>query len=400
MRPFARRCPAALLAAALCAAPAQAAWLLSQKVYDAVAAAAAQAEDGQHDAARAALERLAARGSLNPYERAAVEQQLGAFASARGDYPKAASHFETALAADGLPEAFAGQLRYNTAQIYLALDRAGDALALLKPLFDGDAEPPPESYFSMASALHYLERDAEALEWAEQGLRGHPSPAEGHYALVSGLNLRLERWRRARELLQEMIRRFPDKAVYWRQLTAVWMELGDDKQALVVGELGHSRGVLAQGRDVLQLARLYLYHDFPHKAAHLLQRGLDDGVVAGKAAHWALLASAWSNAREHARAVAPLQKAAQLSDTGELFLRLARLRVEDEDWPRAHRSLAAALRRGGLADEPGARLLNGIVLAKLDRTAEAEAEFSYCLGFKTTRTDATRWLEYLGQANR
>jgi len=400
MTPFARRCLAALLAAAWCAAPAQAAWLLSQKVYDAVAAAAAQVEDGKHAAARASLEKLAARGSLNPYERAVVGQQLGAIASARGDYREAAAHFETALAADGLPQAFESQLRYNTAQMYLALDRAADALALLKPLFDGDAEPPPESYFSMASALHYLDRDSEALEWAEKGLRGHPSPAEGHYALVSGLNLRLQRWRRARELLDAIIRRFPGKALYWRQLAAVWMELGDDKQALVVSELGHRRGVLAEGRDVLQLARLYLYHDFPHKAAHLLQRGLDDGVVAGKAAHWELLASAWSNAREHARAVAPLQKAAQLSGTGELFLRLARLRVEDEDWPRARESLAAALKRGGLADEPGARLLNGIVLAKLNRTAEAEAEFSHCLKFKTTRADATRWLEYLGRANR
>ncbi len=400
MRSSANRCfPALFFAAVLCAAPSQAAWLLSQKVYDAVSAAAGQVEAGKHDVARARLERLVSRGSLNPYERAVVEQQLGAIASALGDYREAASHFETALTTDGLPETFTGQLRYNTAQVYLALDRAGEAVALLELLFDGVGEPPPESYFSMAQALHLLERDVEALEWAEKGLRGHPSPSEGHYALVSGLNLRLERWRRARELLEEIIRRFPGKAVYWRQLTAVWMELGEEKQALVTSELGHRRGVLLEGGDVLRLARLYLYHDFPHKAAHLLERGLDDGVVADKPGHWELLASAWSNAREHARAVAPLQKAARRSDTGELFLRLARLRVEEEDWPRARESLARAFERGGLVDEPGARLLNGIVLAKLERAAEAGAEFSYCLAFDATRDEATRWLDYLGQTN-
>ena len=394
-RTLRRAALAAAVIAACATLPALAAYLLSQQVYDVVTAAAEQADAGEHEAARDKLKRFAARRSLNPYERAVIEQQLGAIASAGGDYSAAASHFEAAMAADGLPRAFIAQLRYNAAQVYLALERASDAARLLEALFDGDDEPPPEAYFSMALARHLLGHDEQALDWAERGLRAHPSPAENHYALASSLNLQLERWARARELLEQIIRLFPAKAIYWRQLVAASLSMDDEEQALVASELGYRRGVLREGGDVLRLARLYLYHEFPHKAARLLERSLDDGVVEAATDNYELLASAWINAREHARAVAPLQKAAQRADNGELFLRLARLWVEDEDWPRARKSLERALERGGLDDEPGARLLNGIVLAKLERNAEAKVEFRYCLGFKSTSNEARGWLEYL-----
>ena len=394
-RPLRRALPATALLAA-CAAPSvHAAYLLSQQVYDVVTAAAEHTDAGDYKAARDKLKRFAAHQSLNPYERAVIEQQLGAIASATDDYAAAAAHFEAAMKADGLPRTFLAQLRYNAAQVYLALERAEAAAALLEALFaDGD-EPPPAAYFSMAFARHLAGRDEEALDWAERGLRAHPAPAENHYALASGLNLQLERWARARELLAEMIRLFPTKAIYWRQLVAASLSMDDEEQALVASELGYRRGLLREGDDVLRLARLYLYHEFPHKAARLLARGMDDGVIEATTDNYELLASAWINAREHARAIAPLQKAAQRANDGELFLRLARLWVEDEDWPRAHKSLEQALERGGLDDEPGARLLNGIVLAKRNRTAEAKAEFNYCLGFQATKTEATRWLEYI-----
>ena len=276
---------------------------------------------------------------------------------------------------------------------WLALEH--HAVRLLEALFATGDEPPPAAYFSMALARHLSGSDEEALDWAERGLRVHPAPAENHYALASGLNLQLERWARARELLAEMVRLFPAKAIYWRQLVAASLSMDDEEQALVASELGYRRGLLREGDDVLRLARLYLYHEFPHKAARLLARGMDDGVVEATTDNYELLASAWINAREHARAIAPLQKAAQRADDGKLFLRLARLWVEDEDWPRAHQSLEQALERGGLDDEPGARLLHGIVLAKRNRTAEAKAEFNYCLGFQATKTEATRWLEYI-----
>ena len=398
-RLFRRPLRRALLAAALlaaCAAPSvHSAYLLSQQVYDVVTAAAEHTDAGDYAAAREKLKRFAARQSLNPYERAVIEQQLGAIASATDDYAAAAAHFEEAMKADGLPRTFLAQLRYNAAQVYLALERASDAARLLEALFAAGDEPPPAAYFSMAFARHLAGRDEEALDWAERGLRAHPAPDENHYVLASGLNLQLERWARARELLAEMIRLFPSKAIYWRQLVAASLSMDDEEQALVASELGYRRGLLREGDDVLRLARLYLYHEFPHKAARLLARGMDDGVIEATADNYELLASAWINAREHARAIAPLQKAAQRADDGELFLRLARLWVEDEDWPRAHQSLEQALERGGLDDEPGARLLRGIVLAKRNRTAEAKAEFDYCLGFQATKTEATRWLEYI-----
>ena len=384
----------ALLAA--CAAPSvRAAYLLSQQVYDVVTAAAEHTDAGDYEAARDKLKRFAARRSLNTYERAVIEQQLGAIASATDDYAAAAAHFDTAMKADGLPRTFLAQLRYNAAQVYLALERAEAAVRLLEALFADGEEPPPAAYFSMALAHHLSGRDEQALDWAERGLRVHPAPTENHYALASGLNLQLERWARARELLAEMVRLFPAKAIYWRQLVAASLSMDDEEQALVASELGYRRGLLREGDDVLRLARLYLYHEFPHKAARLLARGMDDGVVEATTDNYELLASAWINAREHARAIAPLQKAAQRANDGELFLRLARLWVEDEDWPRAHEALEQALGKGGLDDEPGARLLHGIVLAKRNRTAEAKAEFNYCLGFQATKTEATRWLEYI-----
>ncbi len=376
-------------------------YLISQQVYDAIDKSGAHIEKGEYAEAERILNGAHKRKGqeLNAYEKAVISQQLAAIDFEREDYQSARLRFEKFLREDGLPRPFLSQLRFNLAQTYMLLERDADAVALLRPLFEGDA-PPPAAFFLAAVALRNIGDTEEALRRAERGLALVAVPDETHYATALSLYLALEDYRNAGQILEQLLRRYPDKAMYWRQAAQVAIRLDDRARALTLGDMGYHRGALREEEDVLYLVKLYLDQGVPHRAARLLSKALADGVVAETGDNWYLLSLAWSDAREFDRAIEPLRKAAELSDHGRFYSRLGRLYMEQRRWDDARQMFAYALDKGALKQAHKTRLLKGIALVELGRIEEAEQEFTYCLSHPDTYEEAAGWLTFLGAASR
>jgi tetratricopeptide (TPR) repeat protein len=153
--------------------------------------------------------------------------------------------------------------------------------------------------------------------------------------------------------------------------------------------------MLDQDQELRRLARSALYHDMPYQAAQVLEKGLAEGKVATDAEAFELLANAWIAAREYDRSLQPLEKAAELSKRGNLYVRLAQLYMQREDWKSATGALQRALEKGGLEDRGNAELLLGICYYNDRRVEQARDSFARARQHAATRDAAQRWIRYL-----
>jgi tetratricopeptide (TPR) repeat protein len=350
--------------------------------------------DERYDDVVAALDEMKENPKLNSYERALMWQTYGYVHSARDEYAEAAESFEKCLAAGGLAGQAALQTRYNLAQLYVMLERYDDAIGQFQYWFERVRNPSPTAYYMMAMAQVQKGEPDEALRWAEKALEKSQAPRESWLQLVVALRLEAKKYAEAAPLLEQLVARYPKKN-YWLQLSGVYSELGEHEKALATLELAYEQKLLTQGNELMGLAQLYLYNQIPYRAAEVLSEGLESGAIEQTSRSLQLLADSWLHARERARALPPLRQAAELAADGNVYMRLAQVYVEQEQWNEARDAIRAGLAKGKL-DHPGhAQLLLGIASASEKRWDEAEQAFKTAEQFEDTQKIADHWLKHL-----
>ena len=95
------------------------------------------------------------------------------------------------------------------------------------------------------------------------------------------------------------------------------------------------------------------------------------------------------------RALEPLTKAANGSEDGELFVRLAQIRIEREEWAPCVSALRKALGKSGLRDPGQAHLLSGICQTRAKNWDGARDAFARAKRHNKTAEQATQWLAHV-----
>ncbi len=149
----------------------------------------------------------------------------------------------------------------------------------------------------------------------------------------------------------------------------------DYKSSVGILQVAYDAGLLKDDHDIRRFVDLLLLNDLPYRGAQVLQAAIDDQTVTLDDELYEKLASCWIAARELDRAVVPLERAGELSSSGEPLLRLGEVHVQREDWPAAEAALARALAKGGLSDVAKAQFLLGVALFNEGRLGEARTQF-------------------------
>ncbi|HEY5565775.1 MAG TPA: hypothetical protein VIM81_00835, partial [Gammaproteobacteria bacterium] len=152
-------------------------------------------------------------------------------------------------------------------------------------------------------------------------------------------------------------------------------QLENYPRALAAMQLAYSAGLLTEDSDIRRLADLLVYNNIPYRGAQILEKGIEDQTLERDAALYEKLANCWIGAGEMDKALPPLERAAQLADDGNLYVRLAEVHTQREDWPAAATALQSALGKGGLRDTQGGQLLMGVVLYNQEQYREARTWF-------------------------
>lgn len=348
----------------------------------------------RHEEALEALGEMTDNDRLNAHERSLMWQAFGFVYSAEGKYAEAADSFAKSLAADGLPEQAAVQTKYNLAQLHVMLGNHDAAIAEFGEWLTQVRNPSPNAYYMLAMAYFQKGDRALAERNAERAIERSTNPKEPWLQLLLALRLEEERYEACLPILQRLVSRYPRKA-YWLQLSAVHSELGDHAGALAALELAYEQGLLSKGTELISLAQLYLYNQVPYRAAQVVENGLAKGLIEPDARAFQLLADSWLHARDRERALEPLRRAAELSESGDAYARLGQVELERQRWAEARSAFRAALDKGKLHSPGHVYLLLGMASASEERWAEAEAAFGSAATFESTRGAAQQWLTHL-----
>jgi tetratricopeptide (TPR) repeat protein len=347
--------------------------------------------DGNYAIALQKLDELAGKARLNQHEQALVWQTYGYVYGMQEKYKEATEAFEKCLAADALPEAAQLNVQFNVAQLYVVLERFPEAVKVFQEWFGKTTDPSPGAHYIYAIALFQSGDERGALEHGLAAVRKAPVPKEAWLQLVLAVYLKGKHYEDSVGILETLVGLHPRKA-YWLQLSAVYAETGNYEKALSAMALAYEQGLLTNEREITHLAQLYLYNRIPYQATQVLEKGLAEGRIQGTVESWQLLADAWLAARERAKARKPLEQAASRATNGDLYLRLARVQIEGDEWSAARKSLTRAIEKGGLADPGDAHLLLGIASARDASWPEARRAFQVAGGYEKTEKAAKEWL--------
>jgi tetratricopeptide (TPR) repeat protein len=347
----------------------------------------------KYDEAMEPLQTIMDGENFKAYEKAVAIQTSGYIYAGKEDYEATIGAFERAIATGDLPPRVVSDLTYGLAQLHLAKERPRKSLQLMEQWFAAQDKEPGGDPYALKAQIHLILDELRAAEQAiKKALSKEEEPKQQWTRILLSVLLQEERYGEARPILEDAVQIWPGVKAFWEQLTAMYYHFEEEDLAFVARRAMHVQDMLVSTKELSSMAQLYLYHDVPIKAAEILQSGMDGDRIEKTGKNYELLARAYMQAREWDKAIAPLTRAAEMSDEGKFYVQLAQSYVQGEKWGLAESALVKALNKGGLDDEADSWLLLGIARTRLEKYDAAIKAFRKAGDDDDVAKDAFRWI--------
>ncbi len=372
---------------------------MSQQVYEVLVEVQELIETKDYATAQVKIEGLRdGKKKLSPYELAQLWNISAYSYYLQERYADAIDAYDHVLAQPELPEALAQSTLKTKAQLYFTLEDYESALGVIRELIAIIPEPSADVYMIEGQALFQLARYDEALVpiktainmYREQGQK----PKENWLLLLRVIYFEQKDYENMLEVVKELIAYYP-KDTYILVLAGIYSELGDTKKQLALVEVLYDKGLLANTSQVTNLANLYLLHGLPYKAAVVLDREMKTEIVKANERNLRLLSQAWYQAREDQKSIPPLERAAKISEDGELYIRLAQSHINLEQWKEAAAAARQGIKAGGLKRSDQANIMLGMALFNQKLLEQARTAFEAASRDKRSARAAGQWINYV-----
>ncbi|MBK7518877.1 MAG: tetratricopeptide repeat protein [Gammaproteobacteria bacterium] len=302
------------------------------------------------------------------------------------------------LAQPELPEAMEIGTRYSLAQLYFVIEDWQRAASMLKSWFKVAPNPAPDAHVLLAQANYQLKAYDEALRNIEAGMaearRRGQEPKENWYLLMRVLYYEKGDIQKTTDILEILARKWPKKD-YFVQLAGMYGELKNEKAQLGAMETAYLSGWVTGERELVNMAYLYLGSDLPYKAAQVLDKGVEGKQIKATAKNLELLGIAYRQARENKRAIPYLERAAKVSDDGEMWARLANIQLDEDDNAKAVDAARKSLSMGGGRRPDNTRVVLGMALYNMGKLDAAKNAFMEARSDERSAKIAAQWLKFL-----
>ena len=371
---------------------------MSQQVYELLTEIQELIENKDYASAQRAIDELKNRKGLTDYERAQLWNISGYSYYLQERYAEAIRAYDQVLATPQLPEALVLSTLKTKAQLHFTEEDYNAALKVVRELLAAIPEPSADVLMIEGQALFQLGRYDEALVpiktaigmYREQG----QTPRENWLLLLRVIYFEQKEYELMIDVVKELIRYYP-KDTYVLTLAGIYSELGDTKKQLALTEVLYEKGMLNTSSHVTNLANLYLLHGLPFKAATVLEKEMNANIVESNERNLRLLSQAWYQARNDEKAIPPLERAAKLSEDGELYVRLAQAHLNLENWAEAAEAVQKGLQLGGLKRNDTANIMLGMALFNQQRLTQARTAFERAASDSRSERAATQWIAYV-----
>ncbi|WP_440887909.1 tetratricopeptide repeat protein [Vibrio sp. WZ-1] len=277
--------------------------------------------------------------SKKQYDRAVLLQQMGFLYSLKDNYPKAAKYFAEALKLNALPVPVAQQVRYSLAQLYLAEGKFKQSVSTMKEWFKiaetTEEKPQAHAYITLASAYVQLEDYKNAIPPTKKAIAMTKNPSESWYQLLMSSHYELKQFKSVAGVLKILTTKYPKNKRYWTQLSGIYMELDQERNALSTLEMAHKMGLFDEEKEYVRLVNFQAYKGVPFRAAKTLEEAMEKGHVERSVANLEKLAEFWQQAQELSSSITVYQQAYNLEPKAKTQIKIARLMILDKQYTEA-----------------------------------------------------------------
>jgi len=374
---------------------------LRNKVYEKLAEAQAAAEAKDYAGAQRVLDEMIAgegKRALNSYELANVYNLYAFLRYSAEDYAGALRYYRQVVAQPDIPLAMEINTKFTVAQLYFVQEQWQAGIDALLEWFELSDKPNANSYILLAQGYYQLKNYDLALENTETAINMYESegklPKEQWYNLARFLYFDKNDYDNALSTLYTLIKYYPKKQ-YWVQASHLYGEKKNEPRQLAMMEAAYLQGMLEKSSELVQMSYLYLNAEVPYPAAKVMAKGFEDGLVEEKSKNYELAGSAWRQAQEIAQAIPNMERAAELSEKGELYSRLGNVYLDGDQPQKAIDAVKKGLDKGGIKRPDQARLVLGMAYFNLGQYGSAKKAFREAAKDDRSEKYARQWIRYI-----
>jgi len=339
------------------------------------------------------------------YTQAIFLQTAAHVALEKTHYDKAITYLEQADSLKALPQFVSSNILYNLTQLYFqkAMESQSSgkkylkkSVHLLERWLAGQTSISSEQRIFAATVYGRNKQYKSAVSQARQAIKQSKKKApEAWYQLLISLYLEQKHYNQAIEVYKKLIKLYPNKKNYWKQLSTLYLQTDKIHQALAVMTLAEKQGLLSTEQELLRLANLYLYANIPLSAAKVLKKNIKSGLIQPSIKNRLKLVDALTMAQDYTQATKTLLQLAQIEKkNGQYHYRAGRLLMEQAKWSDAFLQFKEAEGKK-LVDHGHNYLLQGISAYYAKNIVKAKKSFQKSIKYKKYEKKSELWLEQL-----
>lgn len=367
---------------------------IDAKTFEKLMKAQELTEAGQHDEALKELDVIKNRGKVSGYGKSQMWNFYAFIFASKEDYAKAIEAYDQVIAIEETPEALALQAKYTIAQLNFQLEKYDACIKYMKEWLGSGVKPTPTAHIMLAQAYYQLKKYDDALVNVDTAVKLETAAGrkvkENWLRLKSALYYDKGDYKQTAATYEQLVKLYP-KTTYLKQLAGMYGELGQDSRRLAVYDSIYLNGQLEKSGDVLNLAYMFMGADVPYKAAKIIEKGMNDNIIKRNQKNIETLGNAWAQANQHDKAIPVLEEAAQMSEKGLLFARLAGVYFDAGDYQKSAVAAQKAADKGGLKNPGNNYLLLGMSHSNMKNHHKALQAFRQAKKTVSILKDARAW---------
>jgi len=344
------------------------------------------------------LDRLSREEDLNNIETAYIAQFRGNICFTQDRLQCALSEFKKVIRTrDGIPDGMYNNMIYVVAQVYFSQENYREALKHAQDWIKTQEVPSPDGLILIGQAHYQLKQYDQALPNVQKAITLYEElgtkPKEGWLNLLSSIYRQKKEYRNMLPVVKSLVQLYPKKR-YLLTLGGIYNELDDQARMTAMYQALYDQGLLSNESELVTLASLSMSQENPFNAAQIMKKGMDSGVIKKELKNYRILSNALYASREYEDALDPLQKAAERSPDGKLYLQLGQSLISLNRWREAESALNKAVNKGKLRDTGQALISIGLTQFEQKKFDSAVNTFNRALRFEKVSSTASNWIKY------
>ncbi len=330
------------------------------------------------------------------YDRAYVDRFIAVmYATLGNEEAKAIEYLKAAVKPDVLNEADHGGSIKLLADLQMQTKAYEEALVNYKAWMDFTGESDGDTWTKIANAYYALKQLDKMIVPADNAIAAYGDKQNKNpYILKLTSYYETKKYQDAVKTLETVIQIFPEDKTWWTQLGMFYLLVEDYKKGLETLDLAYKQGYLVKESEIKTLASLYSQNGVPYKAALLLEKHIDSGLVKRDDKNLSSLANAWHAAQHIDKAAKYYGELAKMTNLAKHYSKQGMLLKQSEQFKPAIVALNKALELGV---ENEGRLHMSIAESHfyLEQYKQAYKAINLAMKDPKTRKSAKGWVGFI-----